>query len=109
MNNRVVVEITAVLALSLFVGCGGTESLPPSSTKIDVSAFILKEEPPGARDVIAAREAAGDGDEVVVFGRIGGSEVPWVEGVAAFMIADASLKSCDEIGSDNCPKPWDFC
>ena len=42
-------------------------------------------------------------------GRIGGSENPWIEGLAAFTIVDPVMKHCGELGDDGCPKPWDFC
>jgi hypothetical protein len=69
----------------------------------------LAVEPDDAVDVIKVREDAEDQDEVVIVGRIGGSENPWVDGRAAFSIVDPSLKSCAECGSHDCPKPWDYC
>ena len=71
--------------------------------------FLLTAEPEGATDVIKVREEAEDQDDVVIVGRIGGSENPWVDGRAAFSIVDSSLKSCLECGSVDCPKPWDYC
>ena len=59
--------------------------------------------------VIKVRQEAKDQTDVVIVGRIGGSENPWVDGRAAFSIVDPSLKSCAEVGLDNCPKPWDYC
>lgn len=96
------------------IGCAKEKAESESSdgqTKapVDGSKYVLTKEPDGVKDVIAARKDAQDEDEVVVVGRIGGSENPWVKGRAAFTIVDPSLKSCAEIGSDNCPKPWDFC
>ena len=76
---------------------------------MDGSKFLLSHEPEGAEDVIKVRESAKDEAEVVIVGRIGGSEVPWVEGRAAFSIVDTSLKSCLDVGSDQCPMPWDYC
>ena len=73
------------------------------------SKFILTSEPDGAGDVIRVREEAGDGDDIVVVGRIGGSSDPWIAGRAAFSIVDGSLKACSDIPGDNCPKPWDYC
>jgi len=99
--------------LVVVIGCS-RESPTPSTLQTnnsvpDGSNFILAAEPDGAEDVIKVREAANDGDDVVIVGRIGGSENPWVEGRAAFSIVDPSLKSCAECGSDDCPKPWDYC
>jgi hypothetical protein len=71
--------------------------------------FVMVMEPPGAIDVIAAREGAQDQEDVVVVGRIGGKKVPWIRGMAAFLIVDCSLKPCSELKDDHCPHPWDYC
>jgi len=71
--------------------------------------LLLPSEPDGAQDVIAMRESAADGDDVVVVGRIGGSENPWVDGRAAFLIVDSSLQACSDIPGDKCETPWDYC
>lgn len=84
----------------------------PASDSADngsASRYLLKSEPDGASGVIRVREAAKDQDNVVIVGRIGGSEMPWIEGRAAFSIVDPSIKSCLECGADGCPKPWDYC
>lgn len=108
-----------VLALCLLAvaGCGEQASTPdaaaPSSQSaaadVDRAKFLLATEPNGAGDVIAVREQAGDGDDIVITGRIGGSENPWIDGRAAFSIVDSSLKACSDIPGDSCPKPWDYC
>jgi hypothetical protein len=71
--------------------------------------YILNEEPSGAAEVLAVRENAKDDDDVTVVGRIGGRENPWIKGTAAFSIVDTTLKPCNEIASDTCPTPWDYC
>jgi hypothetical protein len=68
--------------------------------------FSLTEEPEGAVGVLAARETSKTGDIIVVVGRIGGSATPWIEGRAAFVMADASALvgetgDCEE----GCTKP----
>lgn len=83
-----------------------TYSLPEG---IDASKYVLSAEPDGAQNVIAAREAVQDDQDIVILGRIGGGEQPWVEGRAAFSIVDPSLKACNDIPGDNCPMPWDYC
>ena len=101
-----------LLAISSLAGCqqgretGSSASERPSA---DGAKYLLPSQPEGATDVRAARETAADGDRVVVIGRIGGSENPWVEGRAAFSIVDRSLKACSDIPGDMCPKPWDYC
>jgi hypothetical protein len=81
----------------------------PAAVAVDGSKFLLTSEPDGAGEVISVREAAADGDDVVIVGRIGGSENPWIEGRAAFSIVDNSLKACSDIPGDGCPIPWDYC
>lgn len=83
-------------ALSLSVGCGSPAASTPDSsaaTKPTVNGekYLLAEEPDDAVGVIEARETASNGDRLVVVGRIGGSDKPWVEGRAAFMLLDASM------------------
>ncbi len=102
--------LSLITCLSIAAGCSDEPgSGSGTGPAVDGSRFLLTAEPDGARDVIEVREEAKDQDDVVIVGRIGGSANPWVEGRAAFSIVDMSLKSCDEIGSDDCPKPWDFC
>jgi hypothetical protein len=71
--------------------------------------YLLSEAPADAKPVVEVREAAKDGDEVTITGRIGGSEDPWVKGRASFSIVDPSLLPCSEKGDDGCPTPWDYC
>lgn len=104
-------------ATILSVGCGNSAS-PPKSSDIAMKApagstatteILLTSEPAGAKEVIKARESAKDDEEIVIVGRIGGSENPWVDGRAAFSIVDNSLKACSDIPGDGCEKPWDYC
>jgi len=105
------------VAVSLTVGCGNSNSPQENSTatKPDTSKSepttetLLTSEPAGAKEVIQARKSAKDDEEVVLVGRIGGSENPWIEGRAAFSIVDNSLKACSDIPGDGCDKPWDYC
>ena len=34
---------------------------------------------------------------------------PWIEGQAAFLVVDTSLKPCNEMHDDGCKTPWDYC
>lgn len=104
------------LALVLLAGCGGGDRAlepaagpAPGPTVPAESQFLLAAEPSEAQSVLEVRESADDGQSVVVVGRIGGDVSPWVEGLAAFSIVDASLPPCNEIEGDNCPTPWDYC
>ena len=83
-----------VLAAVLALGC--SQETPPAkapnasnaSASVDGSRYLLDAEPEGAAGVIKARKDTEDDAEIVVVGRIGGSENPWVEGQAAFTIVD---------------------
>lgn len=104
------------LAMALVTGCSedtadgdAADKTTRTTPAIDGSQFLLEEEPADSLEVIAAREKTQDGDDVVVVGRIGGSEYPFIEGRAAFSIVDNSLKACSDIPGDECPKPWDYC
>lgn len=98
----------AVLALS---GCSSQSSETASDSKPTApeNTYLVASEPAGKLGVIEAREKSKDQEAIVVIGRIGGSENPWVDGRAAFSIVDASLQSCIDVGCEDCEKPWDFC
>lgn len=109
---RYFVLLPLVGGLFAVAGCAekaSTKSDSPTSQAVDGSKFLLSEEPDGAADVIKVREESKDGDDVVLVGRIGGGENPWIDGRAAFSIVDGSLKACSDIPGDDCPKPWDYC
>ncbi|MDF1742735.1 MAG: hypothetical protein P1V19_03515 [Gimesia sp.] len=105
------------VAVCLTVGCGtyksnqdkSTTSKPVTSEPESKAEQLLTSEPAGAKEVIQARKSAKNDEEVVLVGRIGGSENPWIEGRAAFSIVDNSLKACSDIPGDGCDKPWDYC
>ncbi|MHC4402078.1 MAG: hypothetical protein ACYTG0_20600 [Planctomycetota bacterium] len=95
-------------ATLLALGCSqADEASPPEAASPEAASaeYVLSEEPADATGVIDARKTAEDGQLVAVVGRVGGAEEPFVEGAAAFLIADESLKPCD----DGCPSPWDYC
>jgi hypothetical protein len=95
--------LVVLAASATALGCGkSTVSIPPSE-------ILSDKEPDGAIDVLAFRADAKDGQDVVVVGRIGGRENPWIKGTAAFPIVDRSLKPCNEIPGDTCETPWDYC
>src|SRR4051812_30581741 len=106
---------SVVLVIGLALGCGQQEAPPadPGPAPVGATAagdgYLLPAEPPGAKGVRAARAEAKDGDDVVVVGRVGGADRPWVEGRAAFWIVDQSFKPCNEREDDACPTPWDYC
>jgi hypothetical protein len=113
MKSMLTTTLALVVAGTLIIGCDTADeaaSTPDTaSVPITGAAFLLDAEPDGAQPVIAAREAAQDGEEVVVLGRIGGDASPWTSGRAAFKIVDPSLKACSDIPGDACATPWDYC
>ena len=76
---------------------------PQGEVKVDPAKYVSKSEPADAKDVIATRNDAKDGDPIVIVGRIGGSKTPVSDDRAMFTIVDLSLKSCED--DPNC---WDF-
>jgi hypothetical protein len=107
----------ALLGMMMTVGCIRQEESQTSETTPESNAetstvdakYIMPDEPEGAQDVIAVRESAQDGDEILITGRIGGEMKPFVEGLVAFKIVDHSLKACSDIPGDACETPWDYC
>lgn len=97
-----------LLASALFlIGC--SRSSDPADANVrgaakhpDSSKYLLGSEPSDAKDVIALRGDAKDGDPIVVVGRVGGSKQPVVKGRAAFTIVDLSLKVCNPDEDDEC-------
>lgn len=112
MNYRIL--STAVLAAVLATGCKQSdqpESSTPAATQPAAAlpaGLILAEAPPQPLEVVAAKKKE-VGDEVVVRGRIGGREEPFVEGRAIFQLVDSSLPTCSENPGDGCKTPWDYC
>src|SRR5687767_13723238 len=102
----------------VFVGCGG--ALAPTAkcdyvTATSASAglpagLMLTAAPAGAKDVVAVKSEAKEGDAVVVRGAIGGRVKTFVSGFAMFTIGDMkALTSCNNRPDDPCETPWDFC
>jgi hypothetical protein len=103
------------LALMFLVSvaiAGCTSRQTDSTVEADFSAvgakYLVDREPADAQPVAEAIGAE-DQAEITVVGRIGGSENPWVDDMAAFTIVDPSLKACSDIPGDMCEKPWDYC
>ncbi len=101
-----------MFAAGLLAGCGSKAPAPtaaPAGPAPEGAQFVLPAAPENAQGVLAVRQTAAGGEEVVVVGRIGGSTQPFVEGMAAFSLVDNSLRACSDIPGDQCPTPWDFC
>ncbi len=111
MQVRHIVLLSLAVTVAVIIGCGtsinSTTKSPPAAAPDP--RYVLAEEPADAKSVVDVRKDAKDGDEVTITGRIGGDVDPWVQGRAAFVIADLSLQACSERPGDTCPTPWDFC
>lgn len=97
------------LVFATMLGAGvalvGCSNAPAPETTTSPARLLVRPEP--ALGVAEARKVAKDHEEIVLTGRIGGEEKPFVEGVAAFTIVDRSLDPCP--AAEGCPTPWDYC
>lgn len=117
MNRMMVWLAVGSMATVALVGCDGRKSEPAAAGTAapggSLPADLILTEAPGdgvdAVDVVKAKETAGEGDEVVIQGRIGGRVEPFVHDRAIFQLVDTSIPTCAEKGSDGCPTPWDYC
>lgn len=108
--------VLLAVAVGLTLGCSQTDPQPAGTDAADVgaatdSAYLLTEKPAETQGVALARKNEAGGErEVAVEGLIGGSEEPFVEGMAAFTIVDLAIPPCGADGEDDdCPTPWDYC
>ena len=112
---RTCISLATCTGLIVVIGCSQQSptttgrSTSNLASAVDGSKYLLNSEPEGVTGVIKVRAEAKDQDDVVIVGRIGGSEIPWIEGMAAFTIVDPLMKHCHELADDGCHKPWDFC
>jgi len=117
MTRLMAVTFTLALA-TVAAGCGrsgttvintGGSKTPAAGPSAEGKKYLLNQEPVGGKGVLAVKDAAKDGDDVVVVGRIGGDKKPFTQGRAVFVVLDPSVKFCNEIGDDACETPWDCC
>ncbi len=106
--------LTSLLSCSLFFAPTTTPpttppSTPATGTPVIAPSLFVTEKPADAKAVAASKKSAKKGDTVVIEAKIGGRADPFVKNRAMFMVADRSLKSCDQIPGDTCAKPWDYC
>lgn len=113
MRRRAAWLTRLALALSA-AGCGDAGEASHGPRAKVPPELALAAEPAGApsvRALIKTVTAADGGTDatrgtVTVFGRVGDVDV----GRAAFVLADTSLASCDEMVMPvKCATPWDFC
>ena len=89
------------------VGCNSDNAPSPAVQASPDATYVTTSEPQGAVAVGNARKEVKNVQEVVLVGRIGGSEKPFVDGIAAFTIVDAKVPHCS--AEEGCATPWDYC
>lgn len=108
-SHRILLGSSALL-LSLLSACAPSEA--PTAATQD-SAFVaerfLSERPADAIPVSQVRADLKPGTEVALSGLIGGTLEPFVDGYAAFVLADSTIRFCDDIPDEHCDTPWDAC
>jgi len=91
-----------------------TTAIPSNNASSENKALletVLGTAPKGEAMAIKDVKAnAKPGDEVTLTGRIMGNVKPFVEGRAAFILADPSIiTACSDNPGDGCKTPWDAC
>lgn len=109
MSSSVKICGLLVVAASLVVGCSklGEPAAQTGAAAGPDATYLLADNPADAQSVAQAREGSQNDEEIAVEGRIGGTEKPFVDGIAAFTLIDTSLHWCAD--DEGCPTPWDYC
>lgn len=108
-STQSILRLTSSFAACLaLVACGPSDTQPIESTST-TNGLLLQSAPNDALSVGEARTQLSNGDLAVISGQIGGTTQPFVDGYAAFVLADPDILFCNEMGDDHCPTPWDAC
>jgi hypothetical protein len=106
----------ALAATCLLASCGENETAESTATPAAAAPSselqaVLSAAPAGdAREIHVVRTTAKPGDEITISGKIMGNAKPFVDGRAAFTVADPSIITpCNENPDDACDTPWDAC
>lgn len=98
------------IALVVAIGCEGTSN---SATSVDLAEqqekYLMADEPDGAQSILAVREQLQEGENYVLFGRVGGVPDPWSPGKAAFVMADPVAQMELESDGHTCNDGCAFC
>ncbi|MES2476576.1 MAG: hypothetical protein V4640_12405 [Verrucomicrobiota bacterium] len=106
---------SAVVATCLLVSCGKKETaataVREAAAPSSALQSVLAAAPVGdAQEIHVIRQTAKPGDEITISGKIMGNAKPFVDGRAAFTLADPSIITpCNENPDDACETPWDAC
>lgn len=97
--------------LSLFVLAALSLTLPQAIGADLPEGLLVTTAPSGAVSVAAARkDAAKDGAEIVLRGRIGGRMTSLLDKAAIAVLADEkAITACNDMPGDACKTPWDYC
>lgn len=97
------------LLVSLALTACGESTEPTQSQAPAKSTWLLTSEPADAASIVDAKANVEEGDQVVVFGRIGGRVEPISADSPVFVIVDLELPHCGQLPDDQCQTPWDYC
>lgn len=108
--------VATTLSLAVVLGAGCDSPEVATTPKADAApaeplpaSLFVQSAPDGATGVVEARQKAKEGDEVVLRGRVGGTESPLVENRAVLTLLDSGVATCDKSPGDACKTPWDAC
>ena len=92
--------VALLVSLGLFmvvVGSGCSRDTQPVDIEAQRTAFLLAAEPVGLMGVAEAKETVKEAQDVAILGRISaGSDAPWSEGQAAFILSEVSAVVLDD-------------
>lgn len=112
MKSRSSVVLGILATAALLLGCERSQPSPRASAApadaLPATLFVAAE-PSGAKGVQEAKASAAKGDKVIIRGRVGGGQDPFISDRAVLTIVDLGVKSCADMGEDHCPTPWDYC
>jgi hypothetical protein len=105
------------IPLLLLTACEKGGQAPPAASSVlapedrALLESVLKAEPAAdPKEIRELKATAKPGDTITLRGRIMGNVSPFVEGRAAFIVADPSLiAACSDKPGDSCETPWDAC
>jgi hypothetical protein len=107
------ISYLAIATAALLISCEKKETTvaPPANSPSPALSAVLAAAPTGKpMSIHLIRTSAKPGDEITVSGKIMGSEKPFVDGRAAFILGDPEiLTPCNENPDDKCATPWDVC